>query len=131
MSPALALRRCRSARPQRPPPAATARRALALGREITAATTRLQGLPVRLGSPNGTDDQEGKAYQGPWSPAHPARQPGTQHARHPKSPSSRTLQLILTDPLRNLPMRNERFVYRECGSLPWGKAGFGMGGAED
>jgi len=67
--------------------------------DITAAITRLH--PIRLTSRNSHNDEEGET-QGPWNPAHPARQPGSQarpnaeirpqasaSARHPMSAKDR------------------------------------------
>ena len=69
---------------QRPPPAAPPRRALALGRRDHRRSRPPAGPPVRLTSRNNPDDQEGE-HQGPWNPAHPARQPGSQARPHPEN----------------------------------------------
>ena len=65
------------ARARRPPPAAPPRRTLALGQRDHRRDHPPAGPPVRLTSRNSPDDQEGE-HQGPWNPAHPARQPGSQ-----------------------------------------------------
>jgi hypothetical protein len=59
--------------------------------DITAATARLQALPS--GRPAGTPQRPGKEKpRGPWNPAHPARQPGSQPSPPPEKPTSRTHQ---------------------------------------
>jgi hypothetical protein len=48
-----------------------------LGRRDHRRSHPLAGPPVRLTSWNGRNDQGGE-HQGPWNPAHPARQPDSQ-----------------------------------------------------
>ena len=45
------------------------------------AVTRLQAIPVAVDQPPPSRDQEG-GHQGPWNPARPARQPGSQTRPH-------------------------------------------------
>jgi hypothetical protein len=52
--------------------------------EVTAAVTRLQALPS--GCPAGTAPTTRKEqHQGPWNPAHPARQPGSRASPAPEN----------------------------------------------
>ena len=88
--PAPVLRR-RPARARRPPPAAPARRTMALGRRDHRRGHPPAGPPLRLTSRNRHYDQEGE-HQGPWNPAHPARQPGSQARPGPKITPSRHLR---------------------------------------
>ena len=76
-APAADLRRRRPARLQRPPPAAPPRRTLALGRRRHRRSHPAAGHRVRLTSRNHPCDTE-RNHQGPWNPARPARQPGSQ-----------------------------------------------------
>jgi hypothetical protein len=69
---------------QRPAPPAQARRALALDQGGHRRSRPPAGPPVRLTSRNSHDDQKGE-HQGPWNPAHPARQPGSQAPPGPEN----------------------------------------------
>ena len=59
--------------------------------DITAAITQLQALPSGLAPGTATTTREGE-HQGPWNPAHPARQPGSQalpgQKNHPPADTS-------------------------------------------
>src|SRR6202034_749433 len=85
------LRPRRPAGPRRPPPAATPRRALALGPGHYRRSHPPAGPPGRLTSQNHRSNQE-REHQGPWNPAHPARQPGNQARHDLKINPSRTPQ---------------------------------------
>ena len=63
---------------RRPPPAAPPRRTLALGRRHHRRGHPAASHPVRLTSRNRPCDTRRRNHQGPWNPAHPARQPGSQ-----------------------------------------------------
>jgi hypothetical protein len=76
-APPARLRRRRPSGARRPPPAAKARAELALGCRDRRRRYPPAGPPVRLTSRNSHHDQEGEP-QGPWNPAHPARQPGSR-----------------------------------------------------
>jgi hypothetical protein len=77
VAPPAPLLRRRAAGPRRPPPAAVARRTKALGHPGHRRDHPSAGPRVRPTSPNATTTMEGE-HQGPWNPAHPSRQPGSQ-----------------------------------------------------
>ena len=74
--PSARLRRRRPPRAQRQTAPAPPRRTLALGRGHHRRGHPPAGPAVRLTSRNSHCHQEGE-HQGPWNPAHPARQPGS------------------------------------------------------
>ena len=85
------LRRRRPPGPRRPPPAAAPRRTMALGRRDHRRDHPPAGPPIRLTSRNSPTTRK-ENHQGPWNPAHPARQPGSQARPHRKISPSRTPQ---------------------------------------
>jgi hypothetical protein len=77
-APAADLLRRRPVRQQRPAPAPPARRTLAPGRRDNGRSHPPARHPS--GSPAGnTLTTRKENHQGPWNPAHPARQPATRH----------------------------------------------------
>jgi hypothetical protein len=71
------LLRRRAPRPRRPSPPAPPRRQLAMGPADRHRDHPPAGPHARLTSPNRPTHKE-RSHQGPWNPAHPARQPGYQ-----------------------------------------------------
>ena len=84
-APAAPVLRRRPPRPRRPPPAAPARRTLALGRRDHRRRHPPAGPPVRLTSRNQPLRPGKEQHPGPWNPAHPARQPGSQARPAPEN----------------------------------------------
>ena len=74
---AASVRHRRAPGPRRPASAAAPVRDLALGAPAHRSDHPPAGLRPQLTSPDRPYDQEGQP-QGPWNPAHPARQPGSQ-----------------------------------------------------
>ena len=90
-APPALVRRRRPPRPRRPPPQATARRTMALGWRGHRRHHPPAGPPGRLTSQTAAVTRKGQ-HQGPWNPAHPARQPGSQARPGPeKQPQPGTL----------------------------------------
>jgi Transposase DDE domain group 1 len=78
------LRRRRPPCPRRPPPAAQPRPAVALGRPDHRRRHPPASPAIRLTSRNDPATRKEKP-QGPWNPAHPARQPGSQPQPSPEN----------------------------------------------
>ena len=91
-APAAPVLRRRPPRPQRPPPAAPARRTLALGRRDHRRGHPPAGPPVRLTSRNHPYDQEGATTRARGTPPTRRDSRAARHGPHLKITPSRTPQ---------------------------------------